>query len=408
MTNPPSTRQTEPAKRTTQSRTSLGWGKVIGEAVFCMTERMRTTLFGMIGIAVGIAAVVATVGAAASGGASVLMSFDTTQARTMTAQPARGASTQLTSTGLAAIQELPGVASAGAYVHLEDVTARTLPPWDDALGGVTVQTYSVTEGLQAACSCTIRAGRWFSPADEGLPRVVLGAGAAAALNVNRVGGGRAIFLNDDPYQVIGIIQTSTEAPLSNGVLLLWPMPSASQSAFTAMVIQADPAHGQVVRKAITIALDPNQTGGITVSDLVDYSAVEGRIRGDIDSLYIVLGGLSMLVGAISITNTRLMAVFERSGEIGLRRALGATHGTIMSQFALESAILGLIGGLVGSAVGVLTTVIIAAAHGWPPVLAIWVPMAGPPVGLAIGTLAGLYPAIRASRVEPVAALRGDG
>lgn len=114
----------------------------------------------------------------------------------------------------------------------------------------------------------------------------------------------------------------------------------------------------------------------------------------------------MLVGAVGIVNTRLMAVFARVSEIGLRRALGATRGAVLLQFGLEASLLGLAGGLLGASASIVAVVVIATANGWPPDLNPILPAAGALAGLVIGTLAGVYPATRAARVEPVDALRG--
>jgi putative ABC transport system permease protein len=378
--------------------------------VFSVVERMRGTLFALVGIAVGIAAVVATVGTASSAGASVLMGLDTVEARTITAQPAPnvGSSTVLPRAALDATEALPGVAAAGVYASTGEVVARTLPPWYDVLGGTTLQTYEVTLGLQTACSSVILAGRWFTEDDTALGRVVLGASAAVALGVDRVGDGRTVFLGDDVHEVIGVLRVPATTPLSNAILMLSEDGADGGPPISALLVQAEPGWGRAVSHALSVLLDPNRTGSITISTPVDYAAVQQRIQGDVNGLYVVLGGISMLVGAIGIANTRLMAVYERSVEIGLRRSLGATRGNIMLQFALESAILGLLGGLLGAASGVMTVVAIALTHRWPPVLMIWIPLAGPLIGLGIGTLAGLYPAIRAARVEPVSALRGGG
>jgi ABC-type antimicrobial peptide transport system permease subunit len=122
-------------------------------------------------------------------------------------------------------------------------------------------------------------------------------------------------------------------------------------------------------------------------------------------LFLVLGGVSLLVGAIGIANVTLVSVLERVGEIGLRRALGAARRHVAAQFLMESTAMGLVGGIIGASMGVLLVVAISAARTWTPVLDPWVPLAAPLVGALTGLVAGLYPAIRASALEPVEALR---
>ena len=108
----------------------------------------------------------------------------------------------------------------------------------------------------------------------------------------------------------------------------------------------------------------------------------------------------LIVGMIGIANTTIVAVIERTGEIGLRRAMGAQPRHIAAQFLLEAAVLGGLGGLVGTSLGVVAVVAICAALTWTAVVPPLLVVAGPLVGLVAGTLAGIYPSLRASRLEP--------
>ena len=130
-----------------------------------------------------------------------------------------------------------------------------------------------------------------------------------------------------------------------------------------------------------------------------------EVQGDLNVMFLLLGGLSLVVGAIGIANITLVSVMERTGEIGLRRALGATRGHIAAQFLFESASMGVIGGVIGASVGVLIVVAVSAYQVWTPVLDLEAPLLAPLIGAAIGLLSGTYPALRAAYLEPVDALR---
>ena len=119
----------------------------------------------------------------------------------------------------------------------------------------------------------------------------------------------------------------------------------------------------------------------------------------------MLGGVSLLVGAIGIANVTLVSVMERTGEIGLRRAMGATRRHIATQFLLESATMGAVGGVLGASAGLLVVVGVAFYQTWTPVIGPFIPLLAPVVGALTGLLAGLYPALRAAGLEPVEALR---
>ena len=117
------------------------------------------------------------------------------------------------------------------------------------------------------------------------------------------------------------------------------------------------------------------------------------------------GGLTLLVGGVGILNATLVSVLERRWEIGLRMALGATRSSVVTQTLVESAVIGGVGALVGSSLGMVAVAIVASRQGWPIILPDVAVLLGPPVGLFIGLLAGVYPAVRAASIEPAEALR---
>ena len=150
---------------------------------------------------------------------------------------------------------------------------------------------------------------------------------------------------------------------------------------------------------------PDNPRALHVTFPPEPTRVRDAVRSDLDVLFLVLGGVSLLVGAIGIANVTLVSVIERTGEIGLRRALGASRRHIAAQFLLEGAAMGLVGGLLAGSLGTLVIVTVSAYQTWTPVLDPGVPLAAPILGAAIGLVSATYPSLRAAQLEPVEALR---
>ena len=153
------------------------------------------------------------------------------------------------------------------------------------------------------------------------------------------------------------------------------------------------------------ALRPDDPRVLKVEVPQEPKRLRDEVQTDLNVMFLLLGGLSLVVGAIGIANITLVSVMERTGEIGLRRAIGATRGHIATQFLFESASMGVIGGILGASLGVLIVVGVSAYQVWTPVLDPAVPFLAPLIGGVIGLLSGTYPALRAARLEPVEALR---
>jgi putative ABC transport system permease protein len=154
-----------------------------------------------------------------------------------------------------------------------------------------------------------------------------------------------------------------------------------------------------------VAVSPNSPELVQVNAPPRPGELRRDVVGDVNALFLLLGAVALLVGGLGIANVTLLSVLERISEIGLRRAIGATRVHIASQFLVESVIVGLLGGLVGTAVGVLTTIGVSIFREWTPLLDPRLAIAAPLLGALIGLLAGTYPAWRAASIEPIAALR---
>ena len=130
-----------------------------------------------------------------------------------------------------------------------------------------------------------------------------------------------------------------------------------------------------------------------------------RIRPRGPRVFLGLGAVALLVGGVGIANVMVISVLERRSEIGLRRALGATKGHVGVQFLAEALLLAVAGGLAGVVLGATVTAVYALGRGWSVVVPAPAMAGGLLAALAIGAVAGLYPALRAARLAPTEALR---
>jgi putative ABC transport system permease protein len=172
-----------------------------------------------------------------------------------------------------------------------------------------------------------------------------------------------------------------------------------------MIIETRVGAAALIATQAALALRPDAPKRLKVIAPPDPQTLRGNVTSDFNALFLLLAAISLVIGAVGIANTTMVAVLERTNEIGLRRTLGARPVHIATQFLAESTVLGLLGGEIGASLGVAIVVATALAQQWTAVLAPWTVLSAPAIGALVGLLAGLYPSLRASRIEPVEALR---
>jgi putative ABC transport system permease protein len=311
------------------------------------------------------------------------------------------------------LERLNGVAAAGGFgeANLGGDSIRSVPFRDPlAQTEFSMRVLGVTSGLLEAVRGELYAGRFFDggSVERGDFTCVLGRRAAERLKLTRIDNQPAIFIGSDACTVIGIIRNvERERGLLDAVLIPAGLAEGryNTSGPQKVVIDAELGAAGLVASQAAIALNPNGPERLRVSAPPDPAKAREGVESDVNSLFLVLGLVSLVVGAIGIANVTLVTVLERVGEIGLRRALGAARRHIAAQFLLESTGMGFVGGVIGSSIGTIVTVATAAARDWTPVLDWWIPIVAPAIGAATGLLAGLYPSVKAARLEPVDALR---
>lgn len=390
---------------------------LLDEAVAGLFARPGRMVLTVLGTVVGVAALVATVGLSSTAGNRIAGRFDELAATEIlvTVRPsaaAPGARVIPWDAG-ARIARLNGVVAAGtaSQVNVGERLVSTSPVNDpQQRSAFRLSVYAASPSLFDAVRADLRSGRWFDAghADRADPVAVLGPRAAERLGLTTVRGSPALRVGDDLYTVIGILDGVARYPQLLGSVIL-PEPTAAARynlvAPEAVVIETAIGATTLVAGQIPDALRPDEPRVLTVAFPPEPTRVRDAVQSDLDLLLLVLGGVALLVGAIGIANVTLVSVLERTGEIGLRRALGASRRHVAAQFLLESASLGLIGGVLGASLGTLVVVAVAATQQWSPVLDLGVPLLAPAVGALTGVLAGVYPSTRAARMEPVDALR---
>ena len=392
------------------------------EAVSGMLARPGRTMLTILGTVLGVVAVVATLGIAKTSGNQIVSRIDELTATSVSVSNRSEGGFRSPNNNVSSIPwdaedrmtRLNGVVAAGTLTRVD--TSGLLVssvPINDPLGQneFAMDVVASSPGLFAAVLGELSTGRYF---DEGHsarnePVAVIGSGAAHRLNVTRVDQQPAIFIGDTTLVVVGILDDVAREPsLINSIII----PNGTANALFGMQAPAE-VHiltefgaAQLIGEQAAVALSPNDPTLLRVSIPPEPRAVKSGLQEDVNSQFLILGGISLLVGAIGIANVTLVSVLERVGEIGLRRATGARRRHIAAQFLAESGAMGLVGGIIGASLGVLVIVAVSAQRQWTPVLDVYVPLLAVPGGALIGLVAGLYPSWRASSLEPVDALRG--
>ncbi|MYW32275.1 ABC transporter permease, partial [Streptomyces sp. SID2119] len=272
---------------------------------------------------------------------------------------------------------------------------------EERTAGVTTQ--AARTDLLSTLGGEVARGTWLTPAGEHLPTTVLGAVAADRLGITRTG--ETIMMNETRVVVVGILRPIELVPTLDRVALVGFPAAERYFGFdghpTTIFERSTDASVEDVRAVLARTISPGNAGSVKVSRPSDALAAKAATDKGLTTLMLGLGAVALLVGGVGVANTMVISVLERRQEIGLRRSLGATRNAIRLQFLTESLLLSALG---GALLGAAATYGFARAQGWTTVVPPWSLAGGLAATLLIGVVAGLYPAIRASRLHPTVAL----
>ena len=372
-----------------------------------LRARPARAALSSLGIAIGIAAMIAVVGISASSGAKLAEQLSALGTNMLSAAPGTtlaGESAAFPESTVAKVREIPGVESASSVSRIDVPVYRSRLSDEAATGGITLLVPG--DGLLDVVGADIASGAWFTPATTPYPTVVLGVRAAERLGISSPGA--QIWIGGSSYTVIGILDAVPLAPELDAAAFI--SDDTARESFgwdgspTTVYERSTDETVETVRSLLGPTIAPEHPNEVEVSRPSDALAAKNAADQAFTGLLVGLGSVALLVGGIGVANTMIISVLERRREIGLRRALGATRGHIRVQFLAEALLLSAIGGVLGAAIGAWVTALVAGLNGWPfalPPIAVGL---GIGATLAIGAVAGLYPAIRAAKTPPTAAL----
>ncbi|MEX5636029.1 ABC transporter permease [Parafrankia sp. FMc2] len=370
---------------------------------------MRVALSAL-GIAIGIAAMISVIGISSSSREDFHRQIAALGTNLLTISPGQnlfGDQAHLPTeavTMIGVIGDVESVSATGLVPDAKVYRNDHIPAAES--GSIAVLTTRLD--LPDTVGADIVAGTYLNEATQHYPAVVLGSTAAVHLGVDSTGPDQQIYLDGQWFTVVGVLAPVGLAPeLDRAALVGWPV-AADLLGFdthpTTLYTRTDPNHVEAVQTLLARTANPTAPNEVDVSRPSDALAAQHAADSTLGGLLLGLGSVALLVGGIGVANTMVISVLERRGEVGLRRALGATRGDIRNQFLAEALLLSTLGGIAGLILGTGVTTCYATIQAWPAVVPSWAMLLAFGATIVIGAVAGLYPATRASRLQPTAAL----
>jgi len=380
------------------------------------TRKLRAALSAL-GIAIGVAAIVAVLGLSSSSAAGLNAEIAALGTNLLTVQPGQnltGGNAELPTTAPAMIARLPGVyqVQATGTTNANVYRSPLIPP----VNTNALSVDAATTGLPATAGTSLAQGEFLNTATEHQPVAVLGAAAAQLLGIDKVFPGERVWVTGTGANgnggmwlyVAGILNPDVLSPsVDSSVLVGFPFAQQYLSFDgnpTTIYVKAADAQVNAVYNLLGDQANPQSPSGVEVSQPSNALVAQADAKAAFSTLFLGLGAIALLVGAIGVANIMVISVLERRSEIGLRRALGATRGHIRTQFLAEAIALSLLGGVAGIITGAAATAIYAHGKGWVTVIPTDAWAGGLAAAILIGAVAGLLPAIRAARLSPTQAL----